>query len=85
VVSGHAQVINHLKTHAVILLPEDAGSEIKIKMSKRNNPGLTLVIPISKAQVGEILNASPRSVLGLAPGCSTQSLIDSLQGWCSLG
>ena len=68
-----------------ILLTADAGSGVSTEVTHSKSGISTYIIEANKAQIGHLLRTGPRSVLGLRSGRTTQSLIDSLQGWVSVG
>ena len=85
VVSGRSQVIEQSDHLLAILLTADAGSGVSAEVTHSKSCISTYVIEANKTQIGHLLRTGPRSVLGLRSGRTTQSLIDSLQGWVSVG
>jgi len=70
---------------SAILFSADAGTEIRSHIGDKKNKVKTYIIPLSSIEIGVLLGRGPRSVLALMPGRKTQSLIETLRGWHSLG
>jgi hypothetical protein len=86
VVSGTAKV-REIDPQALIaiLLPADAGASKK-KAFVFDNTGLeTFVISKTSKHFSAQFNSGPRSVIGLKSGRTTQSLLNTLREWVSLG
>ncbi len=54
-------------------------------IESEDNQPQTFVLDISSRDLGDILSKGPRSEVRIKPGRSTQSLLQSLRGWASLG
>lgn len=86
IVEGSRRVMNCMDEELIfILMADDAGKQIRQRVDKNNSAISSLVIPMSMAEIGQLLGRGPRTVLGLRPGRKTQSLIETLRGWYSLG
>jgi ribosomal protein L7Ae-like RNA K-turn-binding protein len=86
IVHGSQRVSNSLTENiTAILFSANAGEEIRRRIGDKKNKVTTYIIPLSSAEIGTLLGRGPRSVLALRPGRKTQSLIETLRGWDSLG
>jgi ribosomal protein L30E len=86
IVHGSQQVSISLNENiAAILFADNAGTQIRSLRDHKKNKVRTYIIPHSSAEIGALLGRGPRSVLALRPGRKTQSLIETLRGWHSLG
>jgi len=86
IVHGSQRVMNCLNENiSAVFFAADAGAEIKARTLKKNSSISNYIIPLSCAEIGTLLRRGPRSVLALRPGRKTQSLIETLRGWDSLG
>jgi hypothetical protein len=86
IVHGSQRVANCLAENiTTILFSANAGAEIRSRIGDKKNKVQTYIIPLSSAEIGVLLGRGPRSVLALRPGRRTQSLIETLRGWDSLG
>ncbi len=68
-----------------IFYAADAGTGIRNRIADKLNVVSTYTIPFSRAEIGTLLGRGPRSVLALRPGRKTQSLLQTLRMWHSLG
>ena len=82
---GAQNTIDSGKKVSAICLSLDAGTQTKDRISSTNCRDRTFILPISSHQTGALFARGPRTVLGIRSGRTTQSLLDSLQRWDSLG
>jgi len=76
------QVADHL---AAVLVAANENTHTWAQFSARFYTVKTFTFPISSAQIGDLLARGPRSVVGIRPGRTTQSLLDGLRMWHSVG
>jgi hypothetical protein len=86
VVSGTAKV-RKIDPQALIaiLLSADAGASKKISFVSGNTGPETFIISKKSSHFSMRFNSGPRSVIGLKSGRTTQSLLNTLREWVSLG
>ena len=85
VLSGQNKTILGLDHLTVVLLAQDIGTQTVTLNSDAINSVTTYSLPFTSRQIGDLLGKGPRSLLGIRPGRGTQSLIDGLRRWPSLG
>ena len=76
------QVSDHL---AAILVSANGEPNTRTQLASRFYPGRTFIFPLSSTQIGDLLARGPRSMVGIRPGRTTQSLLDGLRMWHSVG
>ena len=69
----------------VILFSNDCGDATRSQIRELNNKVSNCIFPLSSTEIGRLIGRGPRSVLALQASRKTQSLIDTLRGWASLG
>ena len=85
VLSGQHNTILGLDHLTVVLLAQDIGTQTVALNGDAFNAVKTCSLPFTSRQIGDLLGKGPRSLLGIRPGRGTQSLIDGLRRWPSLG
>jgi len=76
------QVSDHL---AAVLVSVNKNPDTRAQFPTRIYPVKTFTLPLSPTQIGDLLARGPRSMVGIRPGRTTQSLLDGLRMWHSLG
>ena len=69
----------------MLLFSSDAGKKTVTEFQATHNRIESMVIKTSSNDIGKLLGRGPRSVLALRHSRTTQSLIDTLRAWHSLG
>ena len=86
IINGSLAVRNCAKQkRLVILFSSDCGASTRSQISKFHSEVLNYVFPYTSSEIGQLIDRGPRSVLALRPSRKTQSLIDTLRGWASVG
>jgi ribosomal protein L7Ae-like RNA K-turn-binding protein len=85
ILSGKNKTILGLDHLSVVLLAQDIGTQTKALNADAISSVTTLTLPFTSRTIGDLLGKGPRSLLGIRPGRGTQSLIDGLRRWPSLG
>ena len=86
IVLGSHQVRNCGKQNLLaIVFSKDAGTGTKAQISEIHNGVESFIFPNKSEEIGRLLRRGPRSVLALRHSRKTQSLIDTLRAWDSLG
>jgi len=86
IVHGSHRVKKEVKQNlCVILFSTDSGTATRTQIEELYKQVQSWTFPLSSREIGRLIGRGPRSVLALQPSRRTQSLIDSLRGWVSLG
>ena len=86
IIEGSHRFRNSDKQKVVgIILSSDIGCTTRAQITEKYNQVPTFIFPQNSLEIGRLMRRGPRSVLGLRPSRKTQSLIDSLRGWDSVG
>jgi len=86
IVDGSHRVKKCLQQNiSAIVFAMDAGDTTRTQIEQIHNPVESLIFPATSREIGLLLSRGRRSVLALRPSRKTQSLIDTLRGWHSLG
>ena len=68
-----------------IMFSSDCGRSTRTQISEFHSGVSTFIFPYRSSEIGQLIDRGPRSVLALRPSRRTQSLIDTLRGWDSVG
>jgi len=82
---GTKKTIDLVEKLSAICLSQNAGTQTRDRFVSGNWPDKTFILPLSSGQIGALFARGPRTVVGIRSGRTTQSLLEGLRMWDSLG
>ena len=82
---GTKKTIDLVEKLPAICLSQNAGTQTRDRFVSGNWPDKTFILPLSSGQIGALFARGPRTVVGIRSGRTTQSLLEGLRMWDSLG